>query len=196
MPKWRRASIFGDGPRVPLDRNGRARFSFLLDAHHRTGRLTRAARDVGRALLKRLGVDGQCDPSHATLADDAGCCVRTVERACGAIQAIGLLFWQRRLVRDGSRVDQTSNAYVLTPALATVPEPRLRDRHNAGGTLSKDLLSAPAAAVRAVKGAVKRVVKTLASAPGDTRTLREIKERRQRALEKAWREAMAARGGR
>jgi hypothetical protein len=49
--RWRSNSVFGDGPRAPLDRNARARFAYLLDAHHRAARLTRAARDVGRALL-------------------------------------------------------------------------------------------------------------------------------------------------
>ena len=196
MPKWRRDSIFGGGPRRPLDRNQRARFDYLLNAHHRAGRLTRAARDVGRALLRRLGVDGRCDPSHATLADDADCCERTVERACGAMRAIGLLFWQRRLVRDGSRVDQTSNAYTLNPSSTAEPVERLRDRHSGGGTLKEGIVSAPAAAVRAVKGVVKRVVEALASAPGDTRTLREIRELRQQALGKARRETIAARGWR
>jgi hypothetical protein len=44
---WRRDSVFGDGPRVPLDRNGRARFRFLIHAHRGARRLTRAGLDVG-----------------------------------------------------------------------------------------------------------------------------------------------------
>jgi hypothetical protein len=110
---WHRDSIFGDGPRRPLDREQRARFKFLLNAHRRARRLTAHAELVGAALVKRLGVDGQLDPAHATLAADVGCASRTVRRALDAMKAIGLLMWQRRLVRDGWRVAQTSNAYLL-----------------------------------------------------------------------------------
>jgi hypothetical protein len=78
---WHRGSVFGEGRRVPLDPRQRARFRFLLHTHKRAGRLTRAAVDVGEALVKRLGEDGRCDPSQATLADDADCCERTVRRS-------------------------------------------------------------------------------------------------------------------
>ena len=33
MPRWRKDSIFGYGPRQPLDRERRARFRFLIRAH-------------------------------------------------------------------------------------------------------------------------------------------------------------------
>jgi hypothetical protein len=36
---------------------------------------------------------------------------------------LGLLRWQRRIVRDGAYVEQTSNAYELTPAGAATPLP-------------------------------------------------------------------------
>jgi len=124
---WHRGSVFGDGYRRPLDREKRARFRYLLNAWHRGGRLTRAARDVGEALLRRLGTDGQCDPCHATLANDAGCCDRTVRRATSSMRDLGLLRWQTRLVRAGWRAEQTSNAYELVPALAAPPVlPRAR----------------------------------------------------------------------
>jgi hypothetical protein len=113
---WHRGSVFGDGPRVPLDRERRARFRFLLQLHHRAGRLTRAARDVGEALARRLGSDGRCDPAHATLAGDAGCSARTARRATAAMRDLGLLRWQTRLVRAGWRTEQTSNAYELVTA--------------------------------------------------------------------------------
>ncbi|HTW71149.1 MAG TPA: hypothetical protein VME47_14760 [Acetobacteraceae bacterium] len=124
---WHRGSVFGDGYRRPLDREKRARFRYLLNAHHRGGKLTRAARDVGEALLRRLGTDGQCDPCHATLASDAACCDRTVRRATAAMRDLGLLRWQTRLVRAGWRAEQTSNAYELVPTLAAPPVlPRVR----------------------------------------------------------------------
>ncbi len=68
---------------------------------------------IGDTLVRRLGTDGQCDPAHDTIANDVGCCARTVRRAVVALKALGLLAWQRRIVRTGPCVDQTSNAYVL-----------------------------------------------------------------------------------
>jgi len=121
---WHRASQFCAGPRVPLDRERRARFRFLLHAHHGAGRITRAFRDVGTALLTRLGVDGQCDPSHETLAADVQCKPRTVRRATACLKALGLLRWQTRLVRNGWRAEQTSNAYELVTTGANPPENR------------------------------------------------------------------------
>lgn len=100
---WHRDSIFGDGPRQPLKRNERARYKFLLKAHFDAGSITRVCRDIGMALLKRLGTTGRCDPSHATLAADAGCkTAKTSERATAALKALGLLTWTRRLVRTSA----------------------------------------------------------------------------------------------
>src|SRR4051794_13801718 len=48
---WHRDSRFGDGPRRPLDREQRARFRFLLNAHRRAGHLTPHAEMVGDALV-------------------------------------------------------------------------------------------------------------------------------------------------
>jgi hypothetical protein len=117
---WHRGSVFGPGVRAPLDRNGRARFTYLVDAHHRGGRLTRAGRDIGWALLKRLGPDGRCDPSYRTLGKDTNCDEKTARRSADGLRAVGLIRWQRRLVRNGWRAEQTSNAYEL---LTTVSNP-------------------------------------------------------------------------
>jgi hypothetical protein len=118
---WHRGSLFGDGPRVPLDRERRARFRFLLRAHARAARITAKAEWVGLALLKRLSDTGQCDPSYDTLAADAGCSVSTARRATAAMRALGLVRWTMRLVRAGWRAEQTSNAYELMPAAAATP---------------------------------------------------------------------------
>lgn len=119
---WHRQSLFGDGPRRTLDREQRARFTFLLHAHRGVGRVSAATEDVGLALIKRLSVDGRCDPSHATLGTDAGCHERTARRATARLRKLGLLLWQQRLVRNGWRTEQTSNAYVLlTPAINPPP---------------------------------------------------------------------------
>lgn len=118
MPKahtrpWHRLSVFGDGPRRPLDREQRARFRYLLNAHRRARRLTPCGELVGNALVRRLSGDGHLDPSHDRTAEDVGCCARTVRRALVTLKSLGLLVWQRRIVRTGHCVDQTSNSYVL-----------------------------------------------------------------------------------
>jgi hypothetical protein len=46
-------------PPPPAGREQRARFRYLLHAWHHGGNLTRAARDVGEALVRRLGTDGR-----------------------------------------------------------------------------------------------------------------------------------------
>jgi hypothetical protein len=110
---WHRQSIYGPGPRIPRDREQRARYRYLVRCHLQARRLTHAGAAVAEALLRRLGTDGQCDPCHDTLAADAACSARTVARATAAMLRLGLLAWQRRLVREGPRAVQTSNAYCL-----------------------------------------------------------------------------------
>ena len=56
--------------------------------------------------------------AHATLADDSGKSVDTVKRALKAMQGLGLIDWAKRVCREGSRVWQTSNSYLLRLARA------------------------------------------------------------------------------
>jgi hypothetical protein len=119
---WRRNSEFGPGRRMPLCRERRAVWKARLELFRRAGRITADHTLVGLALIKRLGADGRCDPSHGTLANDSGTSVSTVQRALVKFAACGLAEWARRLVRDGWRTEQTSNAYVLT--LGEPPEIR------------------------------------------------------------------------
>ena len=118
MPKWRNGSTFGPGRRVPLDRERRARFVWLVREDRRHGRLSATGEDVGIELVKVLGHDGQLDPSHDTLAVRCGCDARTVRRTLKRLKEMGRVTWERRLRRDvrtGWRAEQTSNAYVLCP---------------------------------------------------------------------------------
>lgn len=110
---WRRDSQFGPGPRRRLDDEQRAVWKARLRLFRLDRKITPLFEDIGLALLKRLGVDGQCDPSHQTLADDLRCSAKSVQRALEAFQSCGLVVWVRRLVRDGWRTSQTSNAYML-----------------------------------------------------------------------------------
>lgn len=116
---WHRGSIFGDGRRRPLNREQRARYRYLLSAHYRAGRLPAKQERVGLALLRRLGADGQLDPSYDTLGADAGCSARTARRATASLRELGLLSWQCRLVRTEWRAEQTSNQYelLMTPGV-------------------------------------------------------------------------------
>ena len=116
MPRWRRNSIFGVGPRVPLDREQRSQFRAKLLLQRRPGRLTLAAVQIGRIMLDMLGADGQLDPSVATLAIKTAVHPSTVTRALTRLKECGFLDWRRRMRRDSStawRSEQTSNAYVL-----------------------------------------------------------------------------------
>jgi hypothetical protein len=129
---WYRDSVFGDGPRRPLDREQRARFKFLLSAYYHSGQITAKFEKVGTALLRHLSYDGRCDPAHKTLAAEAGCSTKTVERAMQRFKALGLVLWQHRIGRDGWRVYQRSNAYLLCPGEQVHLPPAVRpvrDRH-------------------------------------------------------------------
>ena len=134
---WRRGSVFGDGPRCPLSADDRRIWTARIKAERRAHRLTPFYVEVGEALLRRLGADGRCDPSHATLAEDTGCNLSTVLRALKALQAVGLLTWERRVVRrewpeggpGATRAEQVSNAYELRlPDCPVAPHDERRPR--------------------------------------------------------------------
>jgi len=69
------------------------------EREYEIGNLTRAHRDV----LKALGTFQSCRfgvfPSHALLAARARCCVRTVQRALNAAKDLGLVLWSPRRER-------------------------------------------------------------------------------------------------
>ena len=117
---WRRGSLFGAGLRHPLDREQRAVWRARLEIARRAGRLTALHAAVGTALARRLGADGRLDPSHATIAADAGASERTVRRALEAMADCGLVQWVRRLVHAGWQAMQTSNAYALVVSSAPI----------------------------------------------------------------------------
>jgi len=110
---WHRGSIFGDGHRVPMDRERRAVWKARVEIHRKAGRITDGHSYVALALMKRLGTDGRCDPSHETLSGDSGESVDTVKKALKALYGLGMVDWLRRLIREGTRVWQTSNSYLL-----------------------------------------------------------------------------------
>ncbi|WP_420608374.1 hypothetical protein [Novosphingopyxis sp.] len=125
MPCWHSDSIFGDGPRTPLDRERRAVWRARIKLARRPGGLTLGAAAVAGVLLELLGADGRLDPTHETIAKLAHVSVSTVGRALDQLQAFGFLDWARRLVRGPAGARQTSSAFRLkTP-----------DRHSANQVL-------------------------------------------------------------
>jgi Helix-turn-helix domain len=138
-------SLFTAGPRRPLTIGERALWLARLDTARRARRITPGHELVARALLKRLGLDGRLDPAQDTLAHDAGLSDRTVRRALRALADAGLLTWQRRLVRDGWRCRQASNAYALLPEGPVLPLPPPRKTYIRGFTAT---LSAAAPSVK------------------------------------------------
>ena len=110
---WHRGSVFGDGRRRPMNRDEKGIWRRLVHRHVRAGGIGPKGAWALELLPDYLAKDGRLDPSHACLAADAGVGERTVERALADARALGLLDWDRRLVRTGWRAEQTSNAYVL-----------------------------------------------------------------------------------
>jgi hypothetical protein len=131
----RREKVFGDGPRIPLDREAKVRIAHLARAlKHRTeprkhyGTLTGKFVDVLHALLWLIhdGRSGQCNPAYATIADKAHCAPSTVGEAIRMLEAVGILSWCNRIHRvrfrerdlfgqwtTAWRLLRTSNAYVF-----------------------------------------------------------------------------------
>jgi hypothetical protein len=96
----------------------------LVCRAHRDGHLTRHYRDVLLELHGYRGTGGIAWPAHATLAERAECCVRTVQRALEVARELGLVSWTARRLRAGWRSLRSSNAYRLErpqQALEAVP---------------------------------------------------------------------------
>jgi Helix-turn-helix domain len=169
---YHRASHFGPGPRIPMDRERRAVWKAQIEVHRRAGRITDGQAQVGVALVRRLGQDGRCDPSHQTLAHDSGESISTVQRALKALAGCGLVSWTRRIIRDGWRACQTSNAYLLTVGKPPAIRPSACDGQSDQGT-KKDRYSSvqPAAA---------------AASQADQQALERLAKQRQAAFDAAW----------
>jgi hypothetical protein len=105
--------------------NAKPAWTTRIWLEYRAGSLTRAARDVLLTLHTFRGTGGQCWPSHATLADRAKCCIRTVLRALQAAQRLGLVDWVERRVRAGWRWLRSSNIYrFMTPMMPVIAAAR------------------------------------------------------------------------
>lgn len=119
-------SLFTPGPRRPLNREQKRIWRARSELQRRAGQITALHVEIGKALLRRLGSDGRCDPCHETLAADVDCCPRTVGEALRRFRRLGMLEWVRRLVRRGQVVRQTSNAYRLLMGEAPIREEKAK----------------------------------------------------------------------
>jgi hypothetical protein len=149
----RRDRVFGTGPRVPLDRNQKAKLSAFVEwltkqRDRVTGRwsLSRAAQAVAKALLWQFHnrKTGRCDPAYEAIAEAAAVARSTVYEALRDLEAAGVLTWTNRRVwrrvpvgddllgtgRTEKRTQLTSNAYAFTPREKPTPpsksDPRTR----------------------------------------------------------------------
>lgn len=118
---WRRDSVHGPGARRPLSAEERRIWRARVAAAERAGDLTPAQEKVALALVGCLGPDGRLDPGHATLAALSGKSERTVRRALQRLADLGLLTWERRVLRADWRAVQTTNAYLLAFGEARPP---------------------------------------------------------------------------
>ena len=79
--RWRAKSEFGQGLRAAVDQDARDVWTARVEIHRRAGRLTASETLVAQAMARKQGTDGRLDPSHKTIANDAGVSERTVRRA-------------------------------------------------------------------------------------------------------------------
>lgn len=170
-PAWRATSLFGCGPRVPLNRDQRGIITQRLRSFRLRREITALHEQVGLELLRLLGADGRLDPSQATLAARTGCCERTVSTALRRFRALGLLEWVRRLVRLGQQVRQTSNAYTFR-----LSEP-------APAVIHCDRKLCREAILLKVSPAVPRLLEDRAAALA---ALQAVSQRREVAIQLAW----------
>jgi hypothetical protein len=111
--KWRRNSVYGDGLRVPLTPVEIALFRAKLLLARRPRRLTQTCVRVGEFMARTLGDDGRLEPSVEEIAKACQCARSTAHDCLRRLKAEKFLDWDNRIVRNGWRVDQTTNAYRL-----------------------------------------------------------------------------------
>ena len=139
MRKFRRGASFVKHAQCStrLDRNDKARIIYLAEKTElRTKAKGRKAGAIGQGGLQVLRCllhqfhntsTGQCDPGYTAIQARTGMCRAAVAEAIKRLEATGIICVMRRLVRNGWRVVQTTNAY-LFPASTPVHPPSLDNR--------------------------------------------------------------------
>ena len=147
-------AVFACRPVQPLSADARGVLRSRLLLLRRSRHLTPMMHDMALTLLRCVGPDGRCDPSHGTIARLNGDgSERTAERTTAALRRLGLLSAEHRVVRVAAspwRTKPTSNAYAWIASRSWRPppvSPRRTGRQSGGGVLeSKTPLRFPAAA--------------------------------------------------
>jgi hypothetical protein len=161
-----REKVFGPGQAVPLDRNAKARIEVYAKARNAALKQGRQHRGplTGRG-LEVLNVmlwvfhnarSGQCFPSYERIAEAVahkfGSCARSsVAEALKALEWVGVLSWQNRIVRVRERcadlfgangwrwrVIRTSNAYVFRDPKVPFHPPEACKSESRTGTLNQE----------------------------------------------------------
>jgi hypothetical protein len=122
----------------------------------RAGNLSRARRDVLLTLEHYRGC-GEIRPSHAILAERAGCSVKTVQRALADAQALGLVDWaERRIWRDWRWLRTTNRYFLLMPGGPVIPTKGLRGRRSQSKK-KKERIEVTPWVIEQAQAALKRV---------------------------------------
>jgi hypothetical protein len=137
MRKFRRGACFvrHDQCVTRLDRNDKARIIYTAEKIElrtkakgkKSGAIGQSGLQVLRCLLFGFhnSATGRCDPGYTQAR--TGLCREAVAEAIKRLEATGIICALRRLVRDGWRVVQATNAYIF-PASTPVHPPSLDNR--------------------------------------------------------------------
>ena len=139
MRKFRRGASFVERAQcvTKLDRNDKARIIYLAEKieirtkakGRKAGAIGQGGLQVLRCLLHQFHntATGQCDPGYTAIQARTGMCRAAVAEAIKRLEDTGIICVMRRLVRNGWRVVQATNAY-LFPASTPVHPPSLDNR--------------------------------------------------------------------
>jgi hypothetical protein len=115
-------ATFAEGPRRPLTKREKAEAKARFDHIRRTEPgFTPHHVIVLSWLVDRVGYDGRCDPSHATIAEATGISISTVKRAIQRAVELGIMTSTMRLIRAGGRVLQRTCAYLFRAKAEPMP---------------------------------------------------------------------------
>jgi hypothetical protein len=147
MRRFRKGAGFHrlDQCTTKLDRNDKARIIHCAEKlevrtkqqGRKSGALGQSGLQVLRCLLYHFhnATTGCCDPGYTAICARTGLCRQCVADALGRLADAGIIAVMRRLLRNGWRVVQDTNAYLFpatTPLLP--PSLRFREEHTCKGS--------------------------------------------------------------
>jgi len=133
MRRFRKGAGFHklDQCTTKLDRNDRARIIYTAEkielrtkaAGKKDGNVSQTGLRVMRCLLFQFHIPatGLCDPSYTAIQARTGLCRGAVADAVARLEQSGFIRVLRRLVRQGGRVLQATNAYLFPTTMPGIP---------------------------------------------------------------------------